>query len=382
MSSGTDQLPALPPRGDEPGRSDRLVNPWVGSRASIMVLVSVILVLVATVIMYFANNKEVTDVFLRMLVPIADAMLVVSVTVLLTELGPFRNYVEERLQSLKQVLDRPVLERLTDSCYLRQNFTPDLIKRMQKASTCASLPAQIKDYPEFLKVIDKYVIPFAVETIWRRDFRVNISDSIYQENGHTLIRRKTALSAVYVNTGDGDRTMEIPITRTYSKLPGVADDQLCCNGWAKVKPEGAYTETTFMLNFEPTDLGDSVRFESKFSITVGKAPVFVSTGYDAIVGPNETHRQSLSVPTAGLTVTYAHPSEIKPELLCFGVGGELRTIVADEMQHQWEHTGTFLPTHGAVLTHSWARRKADRKAVPQKESATERAETLSGRRRA
>jgi hypothetical protein len=346
---------------------------WSASRSSIMVLVSIILLFAASAAMYFANRAQADAIAQRkpeplvweILIPIADAMLVVSITVLLTELGPFRSYVEERLQGLRQVLDRPILERLTDAAYLRDNFTPELIRCLQRASTCASLPAHIKDYPEFLKVIDKCVIPFAGETIWRKDFHLNVSHSLLEENGHTLIQQKLTLSATYLNTGNRERTLNIPIVRKYAKLSGIADDRLCCKGWVKVRAEGASHEESFPLTFQQTDLGDVVEFQSNFSITVGTDPVFVSTGYEAIVGPNEIHRQSMSVPTVGLTVTYQHPPQVKPDLLCFSVGGELKVISEDEMLHQWEHTGTFLPNHGAVLSHSLTRRKGDKKIEAQ-----------------
>ena len=58
---------------------------WWGSRSSLMVLVSIILIFCALPIIYFALEHPM----LHFLGPIGDAMLVVSVTVLLTELGPF-----------------------------------------------------------------------------------------------------------------------------------------------------------------------------------------------------------------------------------------------------------------------------------------------------
>jgi hypothetical protein len=344
---------------------------WLGSRASIMLLVSVILILVATTIMYFSDQRM--SLGWQILRPIADAMLVVAVTVILTELGPFRSYVEERLQALKQVLDRPLFDRLNDATYLRANFSPERIREMQRASTCASLPAHIKDYPEFLKVIEKSVIPLAAETIWRRDFRLNLTHTLHERrDGQTFLRQKSTLSATYFNTGNGERSFNIPIVREYSKLPGFPDEQLCCNGWATLLTEGAVNETKIPLTFSPTDLGDSVRFEATFRVSVGTRPVFVSTGYESIVGPSETYRVSFSVPTTGVAVTYQHPAEVRPKLYCFNLGGELKAIVKEDTLHQWEHSGTFLPNHGAVLTHSLARRVGEKFAAQKAGSPVER----------
>lgn len=356
---------------------------WLGSRSSIMVLVSVIVMFAATAIMYFADKffaeKHVAqtgwEIVWHVLMPVADAMLVVSITVLLTELGPFRSYIEERLEALKQLLDRPVFDRLSDSAYLRLNFSAQRIRDVQRASTCACLPAHIKEYPEFLKVIEEFVTPLAAETIWRKDFHLNLYHTLHGREGQTFLRQKSTLSATYFNTGDGERTLDIPIVRKYSKVSGFSNDQLCYSGWAKLRTEGAANETLIPLSFRQTDLGDSVQFETNFRVSVGAQPVFVSTGYEAIVGPNETYRQSFSVPTSGLSVTYQHPPQVRPELHCFNVGGELKIIENNETLHQWEHSGTFLPNHGAVLTHSLARRNGER-ATPQ------RADLTTERRRA
>jgi len=353
---------------------------WLGSRSSIMVLVSVILIFAATTILYFADKyfadrhaiQSDWQILWQVLLPIADAMLVVSVTVLLTELGPFRSYVEERLQALKRLLDRPVFDRLSDSAYLRDNFSPQRIREVQRASTCACLPAHIKEYPEFLKVIEEFVTPLAAETIWRKDFHLNLYHTLHGREGQTFLRQKSTLSATYFNTGEGERTLEIPIVRKYSKVPGFSNEQLCCSGWARLRTEGAANETLIPLSFRHTDLGDSVQFETNFRVSVGAHPVFVSTGYEAIVGPNETYRQSFSVPTSGLSVTYQHPPQVRPELHCFNVGGELKVIENNETLHQWEHSGTFLPNHGAVLTHSLARRVGEKATAQKVEQPTER----------
>jgi hypothetical protein len=380
MASQTQTTISQTPPGPVPQQSEERnsvpANIWLGSRSSIMVLVSVILIFAATAIVFLADRSMSADKHMllgwQFLMPIADAMLVVSVTVLLTELGPFRSYVEERLQSLKQLLDRPVFDRLTDATYLRDNFSPERIREVQRASTCACLPAHIKDYPEFLKVIEKCVLPLAAETIWRRDFHLNLSHTLHGQNGQTFLRQKSTLSATYFNTGNGIRTLNIPIVRKYPKLPGFSNEQLCSNGWAKLQTEGSVNETLIPLIFHQTDLGDTVQFEAKFSVAVGPRPVFVSTGYEAIVGPNETYRQSFSVPTAGLTVTYQHPANVRPELHCFNLGGELKVIVKEETLHQWEHSGTFLPNHGAVLTHSLARRMGERATTQKVDLPVER----------
>jgi hypothetical protein len=152
---------------------DGSIGRWFGSRSSLMVLSSIILVLVAISIFYFADQDGKRLLLRwRILSPMADAMMVVSVTVLLTELGPFRSYVEERLQALKQVLDRPMFDRLTDASYLRDNFTPELLLAVRKASTCASLPANIKDYPLFLSIIEDSVLPLAAKAVWRKDLHL------------------------------------------------------------------------------------------------------------------------------------------------------------------------------------------------------------------
>jgi hypothetical protein len=328
---------------------------WWGSRSSLMVLVSIILIFCALPIIYFALEHPM----LHFLGPIGDAMLVVSVTVLLTELGPFRSYIEERLHSLKMELDRPIFERLTDPCYLRNTFKPELVHALQRASTCASLPPNIKDYPEFLSVIDKYVIPLAAEPVWRKNFNLSVIHTVENRNGQTLILEKSTVSCTYVNTSDDEKQIKIPIVQEGTKFSGVPDEDLCREGWAIIKPEGS-EPTRMSLSFHKTDLGDSIKFEDSISLRVGKQSVLVTTGYVAMRAPNDTIRLVFSVPTTGLSITYQHPPEISPELYCFNVGGELDVVVKEQTLHQWKHTGTFLPDHGAVLTHPVMRRKAEK----------------------
>jgi hypothetical protein len=345
---------------------DGSIGRWFGSRSSLMVLSSIILVLVAISIFYFADQDGKRLLLRwRILSPMADAMMVVSVTVLLTELGPFRSYVEERLQALKQVLDRPMFDRLTDASYLRDNFTPELLLAVRKASTCASLPANIKDYPLFLSIIEDSVLPLAAKAVWRKDLHLSLRHEIQQNREQTLLRQKSTLSSTYVNAGSAEEHITVPVRREYKKLDGIADDQLCCNGWAKVQAEGAAEPLITKLQFQLTDLGDSVLFEAEIDVKVGDRAVLVATGYDALMEPNDALRLSLTIPTTGLRVTYQHPVEIKPELYCFNVGGELRTIANDDTFHQWEHSGIFLPHHGIVLAHPVTRRKGERRP-PQK----------------
>lgn len=114
------------------------------------------------------------------------------------------------------------------------------------------------------------------------------------------------------------------------------------------------------LKFRHTDAGESVQFEAEISVVVGAKEVTVSTGYTAITEPTEAFRLSLTVPTTGLRVTYQHPAEILPELYCFNVGGALSVIIANDTLHEWEHSGSFLPSHGVILTHSLTRRKGEK----------------------
>lgn len=339
------------------GMTDR----WWGSRSSLMVLISVILVLGAIGMMYLSEHYDYFG--LKLLKPVADAMMVVSVTVLLTELGPFRTYIEERLQVLKQVLDRPVFERLTDANYLRENFKPSLVQALKRASTCASLPANIRDYPEFLSIIDKYVMPLAEETVWRKDFHLSLTHRLLEKNGQTVVHQKSTLSSTYINTAKEERIITIPIVHERSKLPDVPVKDLCSECWAKVKIGSNGGENYVPLIFKQTDLGDSMRFESSVNISVGQQPVYVSTGHETVLRPNDTLKLAFTVPTTGLSVTYQHPPEIKPELYCFNVGGTLNPIVSESTLHQWEHDGTFLPDHGAVLTYSLVRRKMERRVA-------------------
>jgi len=279
---------------------------------------------------------------------VGDSLLVIGISVLLTETGPFKSYVEERLASLAQLVNKPVLEAICDPNFLRMRLSSNQTREIRKAATLALLP-KIAQYPEFLSVVDDVMMPMAEKAVWRKEYTVTIIHEIVKSPGGKAVIRETQLmEAKYVNLCASPITIDAPCRRQYKRIPGAgySDDELCYDMKCSVNGK----ERAVDWKSSPTS-NDTVVFDGGTTIEIGQLPVSVRFEHKAYLQGTETTRFTFFYPTTGIDVIYRHPPEVNPDLHAFNVGGSLEVVSESSDLHHWKHSGVFLPDHGLVLEH-------------------------------
>jgi hypothetical protein len=324
---------------------------WWESRQS-RILLAIILLLSGLAVQLYLSHKT-AEIGLRGLALASEAFLVVGITIIFTELRPFRSYIEERLYALKRRIDTPVFTRLTDVDYLRSYFSQEYLLLLREAATKASLPNVIQ-YPDLLRAIDRCVIAKASTPVCRRHYSVALCHEMFSRGPYTYLSQTVTHSFEYINLSATPVIKEIPLVVELKSLPGVDEDELLTNAWSSVQHSGESSSTPHIMTFTKAKKSEAITFESKVIVTIDKEPVTVTLSRRTVVSPTDSFTVTFCEPTSGLQINYQHPKEISPELFCFGVGGATRRHDNGPTWTQWEYDGVFLPDHGIVLVQSLA----------------------------
>lgn len=306
--SGSEDVPSesylYNPSGDTAKKASRS---WWESRSARVILIATILLLVGLVARIYLP-REATQIYLRGLILVSDALLVIAVTVLLTEAGPFRSYIEERLGALKDKIDEPVFRRLTDVAFLRSTFSYQYLLSLRKAATVASMPKGICKYPDLLAAIDQRMLPCAAQPLCRRNHDVTLTHELVVRGSHTYLKQKATHTFEYVNLSDSPIVKDIRISVEAKVMPDVSEGELVSGAWAAVQQSGADTAVPQVLNLTQTRKGDSVIFEGCVPVTVAREPVTVQLSRRSIIPVDDVFVLTFYDPTVGLQITYCFGS--------------------------------------------------------------------------
>ncbi len=140
---------------------DVLKRTWSVSRSAAMRLIACILGLGGLVIQLIVY-RGTASIYVSGLTLLSDTCLVVAVTILRTEAGPFRSYIEERLDVLMKRMNDPIFDRMTNVKFLRDNFSSKYLLKFRRAAAmhrCLTMSLDSRSFYLWLNDVFSPVVP-------------------------------------------------------------------------------------------------------------------------------------------------------------------------------------------------------------------------------
>jgi hypothetical protein len=275
-----------------------------------------------------------------------DTVLVAAVGFLVAETAFFKTYVEERVRGTDDFTTRA-----RNSAYLRQ-FSPAFLKELEVGARRARLPGVIP--PAMDTLLENLAAISDGLTVWRTHYRVTVGfKAVAGHPGLRCFQRTT--SCRLVNVSDSTQTIKQRIKETSLKIAGFSADVLRRTTLLRVG------DKDWLSKVNPTVCEDDTRVSIDLEVEIPVPPlseepdgISLMWGVEVVEPLHEPLALTFFRPVHTFQLSLIHPTDLKPVLFLFGVGGEddtdpLTPCRQFEGYHEWEYGGWFLPDHGVIL---------------------------------
>jgi len=273
----------------------------------------------------------------------------------ISELNPFRKYVEERLKNvidqivptaLKSITrtfedrtSRDFVERATDVGWINEHVASKSLITIRNAIVSASIPGLDQSRHGLLQ---NYVYP-VFEKPWRQDFRADI---IYRAHENPKLL-SVVIDCTWTGNSNEDLDIEQPLGMALPILSDMTVDEVKQSFSHKFLVGDE--EVTIPWQFSEDKIGHKLIAKATFRYTVRRGGVQCRDRREYIKLLDDNYfAHRFQFLTENVIVSFSHPEAIKPRAYAFFLGGEPIVTEAPGF-NRWEFTGWFLETHGFIL---------------------------------
>ena len=293
---------------------------------------------------------------------LAHGLIVAGVTLLISELKPTREYIEERLSNVLHrfsslLLDRTTLELVkskeeftklaSDWSYLRGTYNVDTLNRIH-ISVNQALAGRPLDANQvaLVNTMDSSLQRILSEP-YRQDYKLFLEHELEKCNGNAdCIRVRRSLEWTLINPfPDAAKPFTQKFRCDLVKIPGLDKEKLFI-------PGDLYIDDKLTpLKFDVIeDVPNLIAFYAECSIPA-KERVQIRMFKDVRRIPtNDYFRHTIFYSSKGFYLRYRHPAAFLPKLHIFGMEPAPSPRRPDDNTYEWEYSAWLLPGHGLMLT--------------------------------
>lgn len=287
---------------------------------------------------------------------IATTAIATVVVLAVSEIKPFREYLERRLlRALEAVqpgtinemerrlaghIKKDFIDRATDVAWLRTTFSEPELRSLRSDAVKATLP----DLDEQrLALLNQHVYPL-IERPWRADLRINL---VYSEvpGRPGLLSVDADFVCRYENPASRQLEFEQPIKAVIDKVEGIVPADVTTPFWFKA--DGRPLDVRWQIKDDVPPGKITLEAKLSWAVPPGGVQVHEHREYKKPASDNYYHFRSAFL-TKDITISFTHPAYIKPAAYGSFLGAEPERIESPT-HHQWIFRGWFLELHGIVI---------------------------------